>query len=406
MLLRSMALVWLLAMPLCAEPLTFGEVLKDLQGRHPRLQSARLRWTGARAYSDGIGTQPNPTLRLGDTAGNPMEEVNSIGQILEISGQPGLRREIALREAGMRRQDFRLLQRELTRQAGVSFYEYWGGRARQAVGESRLKLLQELTRLSRRRLEAGEISRNQHERIELEAVRAQADVEQTVGQANAAKAALAALLVRTPEEIPEPAADEAPLTQLSVPATLDALMAQLDQAPELVANRLEQERVELQGHLAEKEMAPKLQFLGYRSRLYNQDGATGAQLAISFPLWDYGSVDAEVQRLAYERQALEKQRDALALAWKQQIRQAWERWQAQKRRADLLARQSAGLLRLAQMAQKGFDAGLVTILEVLDAQRAYREVLFDWIEAQVQVRQAEVELFSLAFDPVEVGDAP
>lgn len=391
--------------------LSFPTFVRRIAALHPRLQAARLRWQGAQAYTRGIGHQPNPYLRLGDTLGTPIEEVNSLNQTLEISGQPGLRRSIASRDSGIKREELRQEGRLLTRQLGTAYFEYWGSLARLRVARERVGLLNELLRFAGRRLEVGEISRNQFLRVEVEATRASADLALAEGQERINREALVSYLHWTPgsplplaespasEALPEPPATEWDL------GTLEESLARQSSNPDLQMNQLASERAELQGQLSGKEMAPKLQFTAYRSRLYQRDDTiNGIQLSIAIPLFDYGQVDAEVQRWKFEKAALEVQSQALAVNWQQQLRQAREKLNSQRLRKQLLGKQALGLLELVRMSQKGYDAGLLTILEVFDTQKAYREVLTDYIDSQVQLRQAEIELYTLMNDPLVVEE--
>ncbi len=48
---------------------------------------------------------------------------------------------------------------------------------------------------------------------------------------------------------------------------------------------------------------------------------------------------------------------------------------------------------LAENARKGYDAGFLTVLDVIDAQRAYRDSVKDFLQAQVDAQRTRLELF-------------
>ena len=106
-------------------PLSFSEVLRGVQERHPALKAAQLRREAAAAWARGAGAQPNPQLRLSIPYGYPSEEANALVQRIELGGQPGLRTKIANLQRDQA--DARVLnqQRDLGKQAAQAYYSLW-----------------------------------------------------------------------------------------------------------------------------------------------------------------------------------------------------------------------------------------------------------------------------------------
>ncbi|MEW6281408.1 MAG: TolC family protein, partial [Candidatus Eremiobacterota bacterium] len=171
-------LVMLLGWPAraSAEAWSLEACLSRVLAEHPELKAARGRVAAARAWADGAGAQPNPELRLAGTVGTPGEDANSLVQRLEIGGQAGLRGDIAELDVHRAELEALALERSLALRTGSAFYDLWEADQRARVAATRLELARELERVSRRRLEVGEISRNQFLRVELETARAEADL--------------------------------------------------------------------------------------------------------------------------------------------------------------------------------------------------------------------------------------
>lgn len=390
------------APPAVAAPvpeLPFREAVRQALSRHPSVAAARSRLEAAEGWARGAGAQPNPEVRLSATAGDPSEEANAVAQRWEIAGQTRLRAEAARAEAEAARHALQAVRRSVARETATAYYGAWEAGSRRDLAAERLELARRLEETSRRRLELGEISQNQHLRTELEVARAEADLAQAEGDASAARARLNLLLGRPPGEplaLPagapgaEPRAPEGGFGELP---SIEAVRQGVQALPELAALRSSARAAGLEADLAGRARSPDLELSGYRSRLFGQDVEQGVQLSVLFPLWDYGRLSAAEARLRGEARAREQDVSARLLALETELVAARETLLGAVARRDQLRGQVERSRRLAEMARIGYEAGLLSLPEVLDAQQAFRLAVLDYVAAEAAVQRAHGELY-------------
>lgn len=164
--------------------------------------------------------------------------------------------------------------------------------------------------------------------------------------------------------------------------------------PELAALRHEAEAQETQTELARRGNAPDLQLQLYRDRL-GPTSVQAIQLAINIPLWDWGTVAAEVGRREGLAEAARARVAERELVLEQKALEAWKRYQGALQREKLLAEQASRFAKLSADGRRAYDANLMTLLEVFDVQQSYRQALQAYITAQADVARASLEIGAL-----------
>ena len=392
-LLRLLMLTLSLAQTVRAEPsLLFSEVLRSLQERHPALKAAQLRREAAAAWARGAGNQPNPQLRLSVPYGYPSKEANALVQRIELGGQPGLRSKIANLQRDQA--DARVLnqQRELGRQAALAYYSLWAANETQRLESLRFELAEKLQNAAGRRLKLGEISENQHLRAELE--RSQALALLTTAQANR-KIALNRLNVLLQRPLDQEVVLATPEGEMLPEPSRELLLAAVDLRPEVRVAELTAEIQRAEAELVGRQRVPDFELEAYRSSLA-RGAEQGVRVSLSFPLWDWGQTGAAVEQHLREAEAAEND----ALAQRQTVTQealaAWESLLGEKKRRELLRGQVERFARQADLSRRGYEAGLLSLTEVLEAQRAYRESLVDFVSAESEYHKRRWEVYWLS----------
>lgn len=383
---------------MAAPALTFREAVGLAVSRHPAVAAARSRLQAAEAWSRGAGAQPNPEARLSATAGDPSDDANIVAQRWEIAGQTGLRAEAARAEADAARHALQSVRRSVARETATAYYGFWEAASRRELAAERLELARRLEETSRRRLELGEIAQNAHLRTEVEVARAEADLAQAEGDVAAARSRLNLLLGRAPGEpvlLPAPTEGEEPRApdggfgELPTP---EALRQGVKVLPELEALRSSARAAGLEADLAGRARFPDLELSGYRSRLFGRNVEQGVQISVLIPLWDYGRISASEARLRGEAQAREHDVSVRLLMLETELLAARESLLGATARRDLLRGQVERSRRLAEMARIGYEAGLLSLPEVLDAQQAFRLAVLDYVAAEAAVQRAHGDL--------------
>lgn len=379
--------------------LTPEQAMRQAAERLPSVQIARALLESAQAYANSIGVQPNPFLRLSSIAGEPIEEANALAFRFEIAGQPGLREQSAKRSAEARSQDLAAEKRAVALRTGQAYYSYWEKLALLRVAQERVELARSLERTSYRRFTVGEISQNSHMRAQLELARAQADEVTSRQESEQAQGLINLLLGRPVSErlsMPEGPVPVPPLLSADVTSgQLQALQVGLDRLPEVEALRKEADAQERQTELARRANAPELALQFYRDRFGPTD-VNAAQLSITIPLWDWGTVAAEVGRREGLQKAAEARVAEKQLALQQRALDVSKRYEAALEREKILAEQATRFLKLSGDARRAYDANLMTLLEVFDVQQSYRQALQAYLIAQADVARAALDIGALS----------
>ena len=380
--------------------LTPEQAMRQAAERLPSVQVAQALLQSAQAYASSIGAQPNPFLRLSYIAGEPIEEANALAFRFEIAGQPGLREQSAQRAAEARGHDLASEKRVVALRTGQAYYSYWEKQGILRVAQERVELARSLERTSYRRLSVGEISQNQHMRAQLELARAKAD-EVTARQESEQAQGLMNLLLGRPVADPVVLPD-GPVALPPLPSAnrvsegkLEALQAGLEQLPEVEALRKEAAAQERQTELARRGNAPELLLQFYRDR-FGPTNVNAVQLSVTIPLWDWGTVAAEVGRREGLQKAAEARVAEKQLALQQRALDASKRYQGALEREKILADQATRFLKLSGDARRAYDANLMTLLEVFDVQQSYRQAFQAYLTAQADVARAALDLGALS----------
>ena len=249
-------------------------------------------------------------------------------------------------------------------------------------------------------MSVGEISQNQHMRAQLELARAQAD-EVTARQESEQAQGLMNLLLGRPVADPVILPD-GPVALPPLPSAnhvsegkLEALQVGLEQLPEVEALRKEAAAQERQTELARRGNAPELLLQFYRDR-FGPTNVNAVQLSVTIPLWDWGTVAAEVGRREGLQKAAEARVAEKQLALQQRALDASKRYQGALEREKILANQATRFLKLSGDARRAYDANLMTLLEVFDVQQSYRQAFQAYLTAQADVARAALDLGALS----------
>lgn len=384
------------------ELLTPGPLIAEVLSVHPSVRRAELEVAAARASLGGSGLQSNPVLTLSATAGDAGEDSNSLTQTFEISGQPRLRREQAQAQLDAALLQLRSTRRAIANQVCTDWLALWESQHLAMLAQLRLQLMNDMVKVSRRRYEVGEIPQNESLRVELAAAEAEADHRRSEADYFSAQRALwllRGLAGPMPDpEPPPPLADQTALfhgpTLLSeeAPWTLEEVLLAADGHPEVEALRQEQKVALLAVELIGKERAPQLGLSLYRSELFGAAVEQGAQLSVSWPIFDWGSLAA--RRQAQQSQALARvaAADERVLTLRREVAELWSQWQGARSVRQILEAQAQRYEELAREARIGYDLGMLTLTDVLQTETAFRQAGVELIQAQAQVYRIELGL--------------
>lgn len=382
-----------------------GALIAEVLARHPGVRKAENMVSAAQASLDGSGLQPNPTLTLAATAGDAGEDSNALTQTFEISGQPRLRREQA--EARLRSAELLLgsMRRQVAATVCQDWLKVWEAQHLAMLAQVRVGLMNDMMRVSRRRYEVGEIPQNESLRVELAAAEAEANWKRAEAAQRGAERTLAVmrgLLETPPDAPPQPAVDGLPTMDLlfdgpslspeTAPWSLEQVLASAEGHLDVESLRQDQKASLLSAELLGKERAPQLGVSVYRNEFFGNSIEQGAQLYISWPVFDWGSISSRRRAQEWEAQAQLAEADEKVLELRRQVAGLWNEWQGAQEVRAILKSQASRYEELAREARIGYDLGLLTLTDVLQTETAFRQAGVELIQAQANVYRLELGL--------------
>ena len=138
--------------------------------------------------------------------------------------------------------------------------------------------------------------------------------------------------------------------------------------------------------------APQLGLALYRSRFFSNIYEQGAQLSISIPLFDWGSISSKKKAQLAEAKAQSAQIDERVLELQREVAELWNQWQAAIAVRDILQTQASRYEELARESRVGYDLGLLTLTDVLQTETAFRQAGVQLIQSQAEIRRLELSL--------------
>jgi outer membrane protein TolC len=226
---------------------------------------------------------------------------------------------------------------------------------------------------------AGDVARSNVVRSEVEIARAQQDVTVAEKQRADSYSTLRSLLL-VPETTPISLSDKLAFVAAKYQlADLEALA--LKQRPDLNAEKLTRAAREASVHGAKVQSQPDA-FIEYRQVSFDPSAGTSLRAGLTWPLMDLGSIRADV---ADKKAALAEQDAKLAETERRALLEVETALHALDQARQVVESFESGRIarvkELLGMVQTGYDKGASSYLDVLDAQRAYRNEQADYARA-------------------------
>ncbi|HEX6068663.1 MAG TPA: TolC family protein [Longimicrobiaceae bacterium] len=400
-----------------ARRIALDEALRRVEAGNLELRLARSEVAAAEARVLAAGTVANPGLsasreQLSDEDSDYHETTLTLGQVVEIGGKRGARREAARRllEAAHSR-----LRAERTRIAFAVHRAY----VEAAVAEANLSIIDEATQVVRRveqsggvRFAEGDISRFDRSRLQVERARYETLLARTrlnLDEASRELALLVAPVAAEGETALLPADPLATLTVAEGALTLEAALGAALERPEVRAAGSEVEAARASLSLSRRARVPDLTVSGGYKR--QADGLHGAVVGLSLPVPLWNRNQGEIAAAEAEIEAALARQDLAVARARHEIRRAWETHRSLQERmrglGEVLVPESAGLLETARLSYAEGEMSLLELLDAADAYRSAREsvnrLLGDYLVSLYDLRRATGTLHAPASAPI---DAP
>lgn len=361
--------------------LSVDQAVRQAAAAHPRVLAGRSEIAAARANLSGARALGNPTVTFTPTftRGGSDEEF-LFQQPLELNGVRSARAGVAA--AQLKQQEARSVASlgDLIYETRLAYYELARARELEALAAESLRIADEFAVATRRQAEEGLRPGVDAVSTGIEVSRARQQLLQAQARSRTAAGALNLLMGRGETEPVEPLT---PLPTPEAPADPAVLAASA------MANRLEiaeqdalREEFRQEARLAIAQGRPDLAPQLRADSLTRGSRQVGFGLGITLPLLDHGSRRGRIARARLLEKAQSARTEALRLEIRQQVLQALERVKAA---SAVIREYEVGLLapsqRLLDAARTGYQSGLYSVVQLLEAQRTFRAVQADYRNA-------------------------
>ncbi len=409
-----MATAVLVAILVSAEPSALSEdqaVAAALQ-RSRDLIAARLNVEAAQVDQAAAGILPNPVLSYGvanlvlGTANNQQSGVTagffdqpvqtiSVSQVIDVWFKRSKRVEAA--EKGVQSAEFSVEQavREVGWAVKTAFADALRAHEQRLLTTEARERYDDTVRLSAARLKVGDISETDYKKIELEQLRYKTAEAQARLQSELARQRLAALMTLPPSQVPSELEPTAKMNEKIF--ELGRLIQQAaDARPDLRAANKSVERAQAALSSQRREAYPDLALtLAYTHDNFTVSGDNPNTLAlgISLPIPLFDRNQGGIGHARVDLTNAENERDRLKLTIEHDVADALRRSDSARVQLKLLTDDVAPRAAQAlKVAEKSYQAGAISLLELLEAQRTYVEVRQQEVDATFQFRQAAIDL--------------
>lgn len=375
-----------------AAPLTAAQAVALAIQNNPRLSAAAHDVRSARQGAQAARALANPQIVIAPAltgVGSDTEAL--VQQPLEINGTRAARAGAAQARLRATIADSMTALRDLVFDTRTAYYELIRAREQLALARTVLQASQEFDRLTRQQVELGSRPAIEQTQSGIEVIRARQQVTLAQSQADRSLIALNTVMGRDPAQGVDALA---PLPTAFTPLDANAALRQaLTSRTEIAAADASAEALRQDARQARAEGLPDLAPQYRATTITHGVHDSGFGIALTLPLLDYGSRRGRVRQ---DDEAARAQVDRV-VAVRAQIRQEVEQAVTQAQAADtVLADYPQGLLAQAQSlldaSRIGYQEGRTSVLSLLDAQRTYRAVQSDYINAQVNAALARSEL--------------
>ena len=373
-----------------AAPLTLAEVLEIARTKNPLLLSAAEHVGATKAAEVTAGLRVNPLFTLSGAnttlpANNPSSPYTYVGNVSRLFERGQKRRwrvEAASATTAVTQSQYNDQQRQTELQVKSAFTNMLAAKAALKVAEDNLDSYGKTVELSKTRLDAGDMSKTDFERIDLQLAEFEADYQSAKLDLTQAGDSLQLLM-----GLEKPSANfdiAGPIEPPALAATLPEVEQDaLAHRPDYLAARQSVTLADANVKMARANATTDPTFGAEYERLgvYNSAG-----FQVSIPLRIFDRNQGEKERTRYEAQS---SRFAETAARNQVVNDVEQSWAAYSAALELAKRYNSHYVaeseRVRANLEFSYRHGGATLLDYLDALRDYRQIHLDALAANQQV---------------------
>jgi outer membrane protein, heavy metal efflux system len=358
--------------------------------KNPTLLSGQQHVTATKASEVTAGLRQNPNLTLGGTditlpannPGNPYSYSANLSRLFERGQKRRWRLDIAHSTTDVTQSQYQDTERQTILAVKQAFTQMLAAKAALKIADDNLQGYRKTIELSKHRLDAGDISPTDYDRIDVQLAEFEADYDNAHLNLEQSGYQLKMLLGL---DTPAPGFD---ITGTLDPPQISLTMTDVEQRalaerPDYRAAQQSLRLAEANVKLAEAYGTTDPTLGGEYDRSGN-DNSAGFQ--VNFPLRIFDRNQGEKERTRYEAQSSRFAQTAARSQVINDVDQAWAAYQTALTQAQRYNGRYLGLAsRVRDNLEFSYRHGGSTLLDYLDALRDYRQINLDALNANVQV---------------------
>lgn len=377
--------------------------LADIDEVNPSVVAARSKWEATRTMAKQSYGLPDPIIgmdmmRSESTRLSDYSELEyMVEQGLPWFGRRGVDREIARLEAEAVGFEMLEIRRQVRAKLTAAAWELWAARRSLLVAREQLQLTETLGESTRLRFEAGQASQMDWLRLQIETERLRNDVITMEREVDIALARLNSELDAEPLT-PRSTDDMPPLPEWK--ASLQQLRENARQYRCILMATLWREKArDLARKSARLEQRPNFS-IAVKARQFRETGSiveydTGIALNVPW-LWR-GKYQGRMAEAEAEYQRARADLKAETAATMRDIQEMYTEAESRLRNVRLYEEHILPKARaLAESTRKAYPSGMMSSMEMIDAQRMALEAEMTWIKEQAAYAAAYAKLMAIA----------
>jgi len=384
-----------------AAPLDLQTAVSRVASNHPALSVAEAEVLSAQAEALQVGLWQNPVLGAeaenvlgsgGFSGGDSAEYTFSISQTFELGGKRSKRKQAALLRGEVAQWNLSGRRRALEQITIRAFCTALAAEARLTLAGKQVGMAQAVVEKAEQRVAAGRAHRLEISRAQLELADAELEAQNMFQALETAKTMLAALWGGTATEVE---ALEGNLEQVAAPVPARELMDRLDHHPAMLQAEAQIRQRQAEAGAADAERIPDVE-LGAGFRWLEESGDQAFVFGLSVPLAfgnrnQGGREAARIRTLQAEDELM-----AIRLGLQQELLvKSREVQAAYVQIASLKEKQLPTAKKAFEEATDGYEKGLFSSLDLLDALRGLFAQEVRYVNALLAYHQARAELENL-----------
>ncbi|MDD5630887.1 MAG: TolC family protein [Methylococcales bacterium] len=367
------------------------------------IQVGELNSSNLNKGSGATGCNHNSNISCGAA------EYFSFSQLIEVAGKRGLRIQSSGFATQAAESDFRDAVRIFSNMVRDAYYQLLQMQKNRWLAQEIVDHYQVISKANNLRLKSGDISESEFLRVKMESMRAQSDLDNAQAAVELAQADLAVILRWPDKSLQFEAKEEWPdAAGIGQSLSKEELISKaLQQRPDLQADKQRADQADRELELARRLKYPDVTVTAGYARDPSNNALNSGFVGVSVPLplfyqykgeSDKAAVNLNQSRLAAEQTELNIRNDVVS---------ALATWNSANKIVD---RFKDGLLddalAVRDSSELAYSKGATSVLDFIEAQRSYKNVMHDYYAAEINRANAYYDLEKSLGVELDMDKAP